>query len=57
MKDISEWIDAIDERRRAISVERDKLDDMIGEMQSLRDVVDEARENLDLARDALSQLV
>jgi hypothetical protein len=54
---ITAWVKQIDKRKEAIGKERDKLDDLIGEMQSLKDDMDEAFDDLLRARDALSRLV
>lgn len=47
----------LDKQMTAIGIERDKLDDLISEASALLDDCDEARENLQRARDALSELV
>lgn len=47
----------IEKRMIAIGVERDKLDDLIGELEYLKDNCQTAYEDLQHARDALSELV
>jgi uncharacterized coiled-coil DUF342 family protein len=47
----------IDKRKDAVSKERDKIDDLIGDLQSLKEDCDEAYDALQTARDALSRLV
>ena len=54
---INNWMKQIDKRKEAVGKERDKLDDLIGEMESLREDCDEAYDALQAARDALSQIV
>jgi hypothetical protein len=53
---ISTMMKAIDKRRDAVGKERDKLDDMIGELEGLRECCDRAHDDLQHARDALSEL-
>ena len=50
-------IKALDKRMTAIGIERDRLDDAISDATSLLDDCDEAKEHLQRARDALSELV
>lgn len=47
----------IEKRMIAVGVERDKLDDLIGELEHLKDNCQTAYEDLQHARDALSELV
>lgn len=47
----------IDKRMIAIGNERDKVDDLISELQGMRYDLEEALEHLEDARDALSRLV
>lgn len=54
---INSWIKQIDRRKEAVGLERDKLDDLIGELQTLKEDCDEAYDALQTARDALSRLV
>jgi hypothetical protein len=46
----------IEKRRDAVGKERDRLDDLIGELEGLRDSCDRAYCDLQNARDALSEL-
>lgn len=54
---ITSWMKQIDKRKEAVGKERDKLDDLIGDLQSLKEDCDEAYDALQTARDALSRLV
>lgn len=54
---ITAWMKQIDKRKEAVGKERDKLDDLIGDLQSLKEDCDEAYDALQTARDALSRLV
>ena len=47
----------IAKREEAVGNERDKLDELISELQSLRDDCEEAFDALQTARDALSRLL
>ena len=47
----------IEKRQKAIAKERDKLDELISELTSLRDCCERAWDDLQMARDALSELV
>jgi len=47
----------IEKRRVAVGKERDKLDELIGELTQLRDNCQTAYDDLWHARDALSELV
>lgn len=51
------WIKEIEKRQAAIAKERDRLDEAIAEMSDLRDCCDRAWNDLQSARDALSELV
>jgi hypothetical protein len=53
---ISTMIKAIEKRRDAVGKERDKLDDMILELECLRECCARAYDDLGHARDALSEL-
>lgn len=53
---ISTMIKQIEKRRDAVGKERDRLDDLIGELEGLRDSCDRAWDDLQSARDALSEL-
>ena len=50
-------IKTIDKHMAKIAKDRDKLDDFIDELNSLRDDCDEAYDHLQRARDCLSELV
>lgn len=50
-------ISQIAKRQDAVGKERDKLDELISDLQSLKDDCDEAFDALQTARDALSRLV
>lgn len=54
---INNAIKQIEKRMLAVGKERDKLDDMIGELEHLKDNCRTAYEDLQHARDALSELV
>ena len=54
---ISTIIKHIEKRRDAVGKERDKLDHMIADLEGLRDCCDAAWDDLQHARDALSELV
>jgi len=54
---IQKWLKAIERQQDTIEKERDRLDDMIANMEDLKDDCYEAWEHLDNARDALSRLV
>ena len=49
-------IKKIEKQRVAVGVRRDKLDEMISELYGLRDSCDRAWDDLQHARDALSEL-
>jgi len=49
-------IKKIEQRRDAVGRERDKLDDLISELEELRDCCDRSWQDLQAARDALSEL-
>lgn len=53
---VSTMIKKIESRRDDIGKERDKLDDMIAELEALRDCCERAWDDLQSARDALSEL-
>jgi hypothetical protein len=50
-------IKAIEARMKAVAKERDKIEDMIGDLDGIRDSCDRAYYALQDARDALSELV
>ena len=50
-------IKEVDKRLTAVGKERDRLDNLIGDAEHLRDNCDEAWDHLQRARDALSELV
>lgn len=50
-------IDEINTRMTAVGAERDKLDELIGDLEHLRDNCRSAHDDLQHARDALSELV
>ncbi len=54
---INNAIKQIEKRMVAVGKERDKLDDLIGELEHLKDNCRTAYEDLEHARDALSELV
>lgn len=56
-EEISDWDKKLKERQKAVAAERDKLDNVILEMEGLRECCDEAWGTLQQARDALSELV
>jgi chromosome segregation ATPase len=53
---ISTIIKQIEKRRDAVGKERDKLDDLISELEELRNCCERAWDDLQTARDALSEL-
>ena len=54
---IKSWIKQIEVRQAAIGKERDKIDAMIEEMSGLKECCDRAWDELQNARDSLSELV
>lgn len=56
-KTFEDAIKEIEVRKAAVAAERDKLDDLIGELEHLKQNCDEAHDSLQRARDALSELV
>lgn len=54
---IKKLLKEIKKRENALANQRDKLDDLIDGLKDLREDCDEAWENLQSARDALSRLV
>ena len=52
---LSAIVRQIDKRRDAVGKERDRLDDMIGDLEALRETCNEAWDCLQRARDALSE--
>lgn len=57
MKNTNKWIKQIEARMKAVAAERDKLDEAISDMESLRESCVNAYDCLQDARDALSELV
>lgn len=55
--DMKEVIAELDTRMKAVAAERDRLDEFIGETEHLRENCRSAWEDLQRARDALSELV
>jgi septal ring factor EnvC (AmiA/AmiB activator) len=53
----SRALSQIAKRQEAVGKERDKLDDLISDLQSLKEDCEEAHDALQAARDALSRLV
>jgi hypothetical protein len=56
-KQVKSWDKKLAERQAAIGKERDKLDDVISELEGLRESCERAYDDLQSARDALSELV
>lgn len=54
---LKQAMQVIEKRQKAVAAERDKLDDAIGELTDLRESCEEAWDDLQRARDALSRLV
>lgn len=54
---LAAFIRRLEKQMTAIGVERDKLDDLISEASELLEDCNEAKDNLQRARDALSELV
>jgi hypothetical protein len=54
---VKTWIKQIKTRQDAVARERDKLDVMISEMTDLKECCDRAWDDLQSARDSLSELV
>lgn len=54
---INNAIKEINKRMVAVGKERDKLDDLIGDLEGLRENCREAYDDLQRARDSLSELV
>ena len=57
MDKIEQATKEIEIRMKAVAEERDKLDDLIGELVELKEGCEEAYDCLQRARDALSELV
>lgn len=57
MFDFKETMEAIEVRMKSVAEERDKLDELIGELEQLKENCSEAHDCLQRARDALSELV
>ena len=47
----------IDKRLKGLGKERDKIDDLLAEVQQMQDTNDRAIEGLNNARDALSEMI
>lgn len=56
-KQIEGWIKQLQKRMDGVAAERDKIDDALDELGMMKDTCDRAYENLQDARDALSELV
>ena len=56
-KQVYAWIKSIEKHKKAVAKVRDDLDDAISEMSQLEQNCEEAFDNLDRARDSLSELV
>ena len=54
---IKQAIKAIQKREKALAAERDRLNDLIAELESLRDVCEDAMDSLKVAASSLSQVV
>jgi hypothetical protein len=54
---IAQIIKQIEKRRDAVGMERDRLDALIGELTDLKENCEEAWDDLQRARDALSEQV
>lgn len=54
---VKSWMKTIETHMAAIAKERDKLDEAISEMEGLRENCDSAWNDLQSARDSLSELV
>lgn len=54
---VKSWDDKIKKRQEGVAKERDKLDEALDELTALREHCDEAWEDLQRARDALSRFV
>ncbi len=52
----SRWIKQIERRQKAIGAERDKLREMISELEELESTCSDAYDNLQYAIDRLSEL-
>jgi chromosome segregation ATPase len=55
--DIENFNKKITEAQARIGIERDKIDELISEMEMLKENCEEAFDNLQRTRDALSELV
>ena len=56
-KQIIGWDKILAKRQAGVAAERDKLDESINEMEGLRNSCERAWEDIQAARDALSELV
>jgi enoyl reductase-like protein len=54
---VKSWIKTIDKRCKEMAALRDKLDNDISEMETMKESCDRAWDDLQNARDALSELV
>ena len=57
MNDFKAIMEEIETRMKGVASERDKLDEMIGDLTSLKEDCENAYDCLQNARDALSELV
>lgn len=55
-RDAAKWQKMIDKHIAGIAKQRDALDDTINQLTDLKECCDRAHENLECARDALSEL-
>jgi hypothetical protein len=56
-KQIEGWIKQVQKRMDGVAAERDKIDSVLEELAMLKDSCERAYDNLQNARDALSELV
>jgi flagellin-like hook-associated protein FlgL len=56
-RQIAGWAKTVEKRMAGVAKERDKLDETIAELEQLRGNCREAYDNLQIARDALSEMV
>lgn len=57
MTNFNTTIKQIDKRMKAVAAERDKLDELIRDLEALKENCEEAYDHLQRARDALSEIV
>ena len=56
-KQIEGWINQVQKRMDGVAAERDKIDEVLEELNMLKDDCERAYDLLQIARDALSELV